>query len=202
MLCSTGKNLSRLSSSTVLLRTKYKEGSLSESAITTTRTWPQRLRLVIIKVGYALAGWALVRNLIILCAWGSLFDRSFTSEIFAIIHHGSWMLCLIAPFVLFAGCWGFQRHLPWARSVLLTYSWMWMVGALGLQIAEISEDFSAWRSGLSYWQVLSFAILQMDQWVGTSLFPFLLILYFNQRELKDEFPHLGRGFAVLPKHEK
>src|SRR5437016_14063544 len=84
----------------------------------------ERLRLGIVLAGYILGGWAILQIALTLVAggWDMLFRRGFRFTIMIPIFRLAAAIYIISPFLLVAGCAGFQRHRRWARTVLLIYA--------------------------------------------------------------------------------
>lgn len=163
----------------------------------------ERLRRWIVVGGYILGGWALLQSAFMLLVWGpDLYNRGFRYMIFVPIHRLSVMLWLASPLLLLVGCWGFQRHRPWARPVLLSYAGAAVVGMLGIQAVHFTDILSGSYGDRTFRQVLSAAVSQFDLVVWASVFPAFVYLSLGRPEVRDTFPEFRPGFTPLPGREK
>jgi hypothetical protein len=160
-----------------------------------------RLRRWIVVGGCILGGWAILQNAFMLLAWGpTIFARYFPYRVLVPVHRLSVMLWLAAPMILLAGCWGFHRHRPWARPVLLTYAAAAVAGLIGTQAVHFIDILTGGHRGLTYRQALSSAVSQLDLVIYASVFPAFVLLSLGRPEVRDTFPEFRPGFAPVIDH--
>jgi hypothetical protein len=158
----------------------------------------ERLRKWIIVGGYALGGWVLFQNVLMVLAWGpSIFSRHFRFAASVPIQRLAVLLWLASPVLLLVGCWGFQRHRPWARPVLLTYAGAAVAGMFGMQVVHLADILSGAGGEMSFRQVLSAALGQLDLAVWASVFPAFVYLCLGRPEVRDTFPEFHHGFTPV-----
>jgi hypothetical protein len=157
-----------------------------------------RIRRWIVIGGCILGGWALLQNAFMLLAWGpSIYARYFRFGILVPIHRLSVMVWFAAPLLLLIGCWGFHRHRPWARPVLLAYAATWFVGLLGVQSVQFIDILSGQRGDLSFRQILNVAVSHFDLLLYATVFPAFVFLSLRRPEVRDTFPEFRPGFTPI-----
>ena len=158
------------------------------------------LRRWIIVGGLVLGGWGLVENLLMLAAWGpAVYERHFRFAALVPLHRLSVAMWYVAPPLLLVGCWAFYRHRPWARPVLLAYAAVAVGGLLGVQVAHFADVLSGARGDLTFRQVLSGAVGQLDLLVFGSVFPAFVFLSLRRPEVGDTFAAGRGGFVLTPR---
>jgi hypothetical protein len=158
----------------------------------------ERLRRWIVVAGYVVGGWGILQAIWIFIAWGLPFiTRSFGTWYLTPIYRLAAPLYLASPLLLVVGCWGFQRHRRWARTVLLTYAGTWITGLLGMQGVLFVDTLSGNFVGLTFMQRFSVAVGSFDLLVYASVYPALLVLCLMRREIRDRFPEFRTGFAPI-----
>lgn len=165
----------------------------------------EQLRRWIVVGGYALGGWVLLQNTLLLLAWGPvIFTRDFRFMVFMPIHRLAVMLWLASPLLLLMGCWGFQRRRRWARPVLLAYAGAACAGLCATQALHFADIVSgSGASGdLTYPQVFVTALGQFDLLIWGSVFPAFVYFSLGRPEVMAAFPESRRGFSPILRRDQ
>ena len=127
-------------------------------------------RQYIVVFGYVLGGWSILQFMLTFVVsrptfWSAV--RGF--QHFSMMNLVAMALSIISPLLLVIGCWGLQHHRRSARTVLLTYSALWIAGMIGTRII-VFVDMLIWLSSGSILARLSVAAGMLDSTIYGSVF--------------------------------
>jgi hypothetical protein len=158
------------------------------------------LRTCIVVFGYVLGGWSILEFILVFAVRGLPFVRSSPIPALGSMNLVAMALWIISPLLLVIGCWGLQHHRRWARTVLLTYSALWVAGVIGTR-AIVLLDTRFWLSSGSILRRLSVAVGTLDSTIYGSAFPVLVILFLMRPEMRVNSLDLQSGFTPVLKQE-
>jgi hypothetical protein len=121
------------------------------------------------------------------------------------IHRVATLLYLVSPLILITGCWGFQRHLRWARPLLVTYACAWIAALFGMQVVvainSLSGTIDQNTFSQSVWQHISLVAGSLELPMYGSVYAVFLLWCLSRPELRDQFSQGPRGFTPIVKDD-
>lgn len=157
----------------------------------------ERIRRWIIVAGYVLGAWAILQSALLLISDGLPFNIIFRPYLLIPIHRLAVILWLVSPLLLVIGCWGFQHHQRWAKSILLTYAGTWIAGVFLIQCVQFIDSIAGGYGDVTAGRHFRFALGLFDLFVYSSVYPVLLILCLTRPGIRDNFAEFRPGFTPV-----
>jgi hypothetical protein len=153
--------------------------------------------------GYILGGQGTLQTVLMFMNWGSPFYEFVSHRYLRPLYLLATICLLLSPPLLITGCWAFQHHKSWARTILLTYAGSWIAGLFANVVVRIVDMLSRPPSplGWSWANVVSMVVYPFGYFIYSSVFAAALALCLMRPEIRDYFPESGRGFAPVFKDE-